>query len=55
MSLAEPEEPQDAIEVGLWCNRCFLPSVARWPHGEGTVDYCIDCESYVDEEGFPVS
>lgn len=41
-------------EVGLWCDKCLLPSVVKMPlmgmFGGGMVDFgfmegCVDCES----------
>lgn len=61
----EPEEPQGALETGLWCGRCLLPSAIRWPVVQvdmttgsaipiGSAIACFDCGWLVDEEGNPI-
>jgi len=56
-TLVEDEEPDEppggALETGLWCSRCLLPSAVRFaamqvdlmgrPVQVGTVILCMDC------------
>jgi hypothetical protein len=58
----ERERPEGAEEVGLWCNRCMLPSACRWPVEVGSmgsgrkisnlsVVVCVDCGARLDANG----
>jgi len=59
LSDSEPEEPQGALETGLWCQSCLLPSGVRWPivtrlgHRLSKADIiaCYDCGALLDENG----
>ena len=59
----EPEEPDGALETGLWCRRCFLPSGIKWPaltvFGQripgGYFVICHDCNGVLDDDGIVVS
>jgi hypothetical protein len=61
----EPERPEGLLEVGLWCQRCLLPSAAvaavtlhagspAGPViGHTTVRICLDCGATLDDDGNP--
>jgi len=57
------ERPEGAIETGIWCNRCMLPSACEWeavamaaghPVGRVTVVVCVDCGARLDSTGHPI-
>lgn len=62
----EPDEPpKGALETGLWCGRCFLPSAIRFAVvgisaatgrivPAGTAIMCLDCGAQVSEDGDPI-
>lgn len=53
----EPEEPEGALETGLWCQRCLLPSGIKWPamtksgHMVGHFVVCQDCGGILNDNG----
>lgn len=57
----EPEPPKEALETGLWCGTCFLPSGIKLPlvlrnrrsrrFEQKIVTMCFDCGHELDDEG----
>lgn len=58
----EPERPRAAVETGLWCGRCLLPSGVKWevwgttyasprPSLVGWIVICEDCGAVLGPEG----
>ena len=60
----ERERPEGAIEAGMWCNHCMLPSACKWEAtiavaggreaGKINVVVCVDCGNRLDSNGDPI-
>jgi len=59
-----PEPSNRPVEVGLWCNICFLPSackfqtIAQYWNGhlcgsDQTIIVCAECNTVLDDAGNP--